>query len=330
MLTVDASEANRLLPMKALIDGLREFLLEGCEVPPRHHHTIAVPGEPEATLLLMPSWTEKSENGGYLGVKLVTVFPGNAARGAPALTSVYLLFDSGTGAQLATIDGNAITHRRTVATSALAASYLAREDAEYLLILGSGRIARLLPEAYAAVRNIRRIGVWNVHPESAARMVKSLTDAGFDAAVVSDLEHGVRSADIVTSATLATSPFIKGEWLQPGVHVDLIGAFTPAMRETDDEAVRRSRVFVDTHEALHEAGDLVHPIKNGAFSPDDLKGSLLDLCKRDNPGRTSPKEITMFKAVGTALADLAAASIVYRARATAAQLPLNLPQLRSA
>jgi ornithine cyclodeaminase/alanine dehydrogenase-like protein (mu-crystallin family) len=316
LLTVDAHEASRLLPMQALIDGLREFFVEGCEVPPRHHHTIAVPGQPEATLLLMPSWTQKSANDGYLGIKLVTVFPGNSARGFPALTSVYLLFDSGTGVQLATIDGNAITLRRTVATSALAASYLAREDAEYLLVLGSGRVASLLPEAYAAVRNIRRIGVWDINAESASRMVKGLVDAGLDAAVVSDLELGVRSADIVSSATLATSPLIKGEWLQPGVHIDLIGAFTPGMRESDDEAVRRSAVFVDTMEALHEAGDLVHPIKNGTFSPDDLRGSLPGLCKRETPGRRSPEEITMFKAVGTALADLAAASMVYKARTT--------------
>jgi ornithine cyclodeaminase/alanine dehydrogenase-like protein (mu-crystallin family) len=317
---IDAFEASRLLPMKGLMESLREFFIEGCEVPPRHHHTIAVPGQPEATLLLMPSWKEKSGDGGYLGVKLVTVFPGNSARGFPALTSVYLLFDSGTGAQLATIDGNAITLRRTVATSALAASYLSREDAEYLLVLGSGRVASLLPEAYAAVRNIRRIGVWDIHPENASRMVKGLVDAGHDAAVVLDIERGVRSADIITSATLATSPLIKGEWLQPGAHVDLIGAFTPNMREADDEAVRRSAVFVDTIEAMREAGDLVHPINNGVFSPDDLMGSLSDLCKREIPGRSSSEEITMFKTVGTALADLAAASMVYKACTTEASL----------
>jgi ornithine cyclodeaminase len=313
LLNVDAREAARLLPIRALIEGLRDFFIRGCEVPPRHHHTIAVPGQPDATLLLMPSWTPTSADDGYLGIKLVTVFPGNSARGVPALTSVYLLFDRGTGVQLAAIDGNAITLRRTVATSALAASYLAREDAQFLLVLGSGRVASLLPEAYAAVRDIRRIGVWDIHPENAARMVKNLVDAGHDAAVVTDIERGVRSADIVTSATLATSPLIKGEWLRPGVHVDLIGAFTPAMRETDDEAVRRSAVFVDTIEAMREAGDLVHPINNGVFSPDDLKGSLPALCKREIRGRNSREQITTFKAVGTALADLAAASMVYRA-----------------
>lgn len=262
--TIDAGEAIRRLPMDRLIHHLREYFVSGCEVPPRHHHTIPVLGEPDATLLIMPSWQQKFERDGLLGIKLVAVFPGNAARKMPALTSVYLLFDSGTGVQLATIDGNVLTARRTVATSALAASYLAREDAAHLLVLGSGRIASLLPEAYRTVRDIRRISVWNVNAESAARMVARLRDRGMEATVVSDLEGAVRAADIVTSATLATSPLIRGEWLQAGVHVDLIGAFTPAMRETDDAVVTRARLFVDTYDALHEAGDLVHPSRPGS------------------------------------------------------------------
>jgi ornithine cyclodeaminase/alanine dehydrogenase-like protein (mu-crystallin family) len=313
--TIDAGEATRLLPMDRLIHHLRSFFVRGCDVPARHHHTIPVPGEPDATLLLMPSWQQKSEHGGLLGIKLVAVFPGNAARKMPALTSVYVLFDGSTGVQLATIAGDVLTARRTAATSALAASYLARDDATKLLILGSGRIASILPEAYRTVRDIRRIGVWNVNADSASRMVARLRDAGLDAAVVSDLEHAVRTADVITSATLATSPLIKGEWLQPGVHVDLIGAFMPAMRESDDAVITRSAVFVDTYDALHEAGDLVHPIKAGILSRGDVKGSLAELCKGAVGGRRSRDDITMFKAVGSALADLAAASLAYKAHA---------------
>ncbi|TAI66988.1 ornithine cyclodeaminase family protein [Bradyrhizobium sp. Leo170] len=312
--TIDAKEATRLLPMDELIRHLRTFFVGGCTVPPRHHHTIPVPGEPDATLLLMPSWQQKSEGDDLLGIKLVAVFPGNAARKMPALTSVYLLFDSGTGAQLATVAGDVLTARRTAATSALAASYLAREDATNLLILGSGRIASLLPEAYRAVRDIRRISVWNVNADSAVRMVDRLRNAGLDAVFVSDLERAVRTADIVTSATLATSPLIKGEWLQAGVHVDLIGAFTPAMRESDDDVVKRSAIFVDTYEAAHEAGDLVHPIEAGILSRQDLKASLAELCSGAAHGRRSRDDITMFKAVGTALADLAAAGLAYKTR----------------
>jgi ornithine cyclodeaminase len=299
--------------MERLIPHLRGLFVRGCDVPVRHHHTIPVPGEPDATLLLMPSWQQKSEQDGLLGIKLVAVFPGNAARKMPALTSVYLLFDSGTGVQLATIAGDVLTARRTAATSALAASYLARDDATNLLVLGSGRIASILPEAYRAVRDIRRIGVWNVNADSASRMVARLRDVGLDATVVSDLEHAVRTADIITSATLATSPLIKGEWLQAGVHVDLIGAFTAAMRESDDAVITRSAVFVDTYDALHEAGDLVHPIKAGILSREGVKGSLAELCNGAVRGRRSRDDITMFKAVGSALADLAAASLAYKA-----------------
>ncbi|WP_454625244.1 ornithine cyclodeaminase family protein [Bradyrhizobium cenepequi] len=314
MLTIGADEAARLLPMDGLIHHLRAFFIEGCEAPQRHHHRIPVPGEPDATLLLMPSWQQKSDHAGLLGIKMVAVFPGNAARKMPALTSVYQLFDSGTGVQLATIAGDVLTARRTAATSSLAASYLTREDATNLLILGSGRIAGLLPEAYRAIRDIRRISVWNVNTDSASRMIDRLRESGHDAIGVSDLEQAVRNADIISSATLATAPLIKGEWLQPGVHVDLIGAFTPTMREADDEAVARSAMFVDTYDALHEAGDLVHPINAGILSREDVKGSLAELCSGAVHGRQSRDDITMFKAVGTALADLAAASLVYAAR----------------
>lgn len=312
---VAASEASSLLPMGDLIGALRKAFAEGCEVPPRHHHTIPVPDDPDATLLLMPAWQRASEAGGFLGVKLVTVFPGNARRGMPGLTSSYLLFDRYTGTQLATIDGNVITARRTAAVSALGASFLAREDAENLLVLGSGRVASLLPDAYRAVRNIRRIGVWDINPDSASRMVGRLIEEGLDATVVQDIESGIRWADIITAATLSTVPLVKGEWLRPGVHVDLIGAFTPSMRESDDAALKRSAVFTDTAEALHEAGDFTQPIESGAFAPDELKGTLDQLCKGEVPGRASSEQITLFKAVGTALADLAAAGIVYNAHA---------------
>ncbi|WP_454621063.1 ornithine cyclodeaminase family protein [Bradyrhizobium cenepequi] len=310
--TIDAEATTRLLPMDELIRHLRELFVIGCEAPPRQHHTISVPNEPDATLLLMPAWQRPSKGPSLLGVKLVTVFPGNVSRNMPALTSVYLLFDGATGTQLATINGDVLTARRTAATSALAASYLARDDATNLLVLGSGRVASLLPEAYKAVREIRRVDVWDVNSESAARMVDHLRAAGLRAGVVHDLEQAVRTADIVTAATLATSPLIKGEWLQAGVHIDLIGAFAPTMRESDDEAVRRSAVFVDTYEAMQKAGDLVHPIEAGILSRRDLKGSLAELCSGAVPGRRARDEITMFKAVGTALADLAAASLAYQ------------------
>ncbi|QWK81173.1 MULTISPECIES: ornithine cyclodeaminase family protein [Brucella/Ochrobactrum group] len=310
-MNISFEDASSLLPLPQLIEQLRKAFIAGCVAPQRHHHKISVQDQPDATLLLMPSWQTNAADGGYLGVKVVTVFPGNTSRGIPGLTSSYLLFDGGTGVQLATIDGNAITTRRTVAVSALAASFLARKDAENLLVLGSGRVASLLPEAYSAVRKIRRVGIWDINLESADVMAKRLQAVGFDAYVASKLEHSVRDADIVTSATLATTPIIKGEWLKQGAHVDLIGGFTPTMREADDETLERSSVYVDTEAALHEAGDFTQAIESGAFVASTLAGSLRELCTEGVCGRSAPEQITTFKAVGTALADLAAATMAY-------------------
>lgn len=313
MKIIDAEVTAKLLPFAALIPALKRAFAEGCVVPTRHHHTITNNDAPDATLLLMPAWEDAARSERYLGTKIVTVFPGNTARGLPGLTSTYILYDGHTGTQLALLDGNTITGRRTVAASALAASYLAREDARTLVVLGSGRVASLIPEAYLAVRAIEQVKVWDIDPDSAARLVRRLSDLGVAASVATDIEAAVRSADIVSSATLATSPLIRGEWLRPGTHVDLIGGFTPTMREADDETVRRSSVYVDTLEATHEAGDLVQPIQNGSFSVDRIRASLDQLCRNDVPARSSHDEITYFKAVGTALADLAAAKMAYQA-----------------
>jgi ornithine cyclodeaminase len=278
-------------------------------VPVRHHHTIANSGEPDATLLLMPAWHETHRSERYLGIKIVTVFPGNTVRGIPGLTSTYMLYDGRTGMQLALLDGNTITTRRTVAASALAADYLARQDARRLLVIGAGRVASLIPDAYRAVRPIAHVDIWDIDPVSAERLAQSLRQQGRQATAVPDLEAAARQADIVSAATLATAPLIRGEWLRPGTHVDLIGGFTPAMREADDEALRRSSVYIDTH----EAGDLVQPIRAGVISADAVRATLDELCRRDVPARTSNDEITLYKAVGTALADLAAATMVYEA-----------------
>jgi ornithine cyclodeaminase/alanine dehydrogenase-like protein (mu-crystallin family) len=292
---------------------LRRFFAEGCVVPVRHHHTISNDGEPDATLLLMPAWHGPHRLQRYLGIKVVTVFPGNMSRDIPGLTSTYMLFDGRTGAQLALLDGNTLTTRRTVAASALAANYLACKHASRLLVVGAGRVASLIPDAYRAVRPIEQIGIWDIDAGSAARLVRRLEEQGLKASVVNDLEQAVREADIVSAATLASTPIIKGAWLRPGTHVDLIGSFTPAMREADDEALQRASVYIDTREALHESGDLVLPIDSGAFSADKVCATLDGLCRRGVPARKSNEEITLYKAVGTALADLAAATLVYEA-----------------
>jgi ornithine cyclodeaminase len=250
----------------------------------------------------MPAWRAN----GLLGVKVVSVFPGNGARDLPAVSASYLLCDGATGEHLALIDGSEITRRRTAAASALAGSFLAREDAATLLIVGSGHVGGLMAEAYRAVRRIERVMVWNIRAAGAERLARRLAGEA-----VTDLAAAVRQADIVSCATLSHEPLVRGEWLRPGTHLDLIGGFTPAMREADDEAVRRSRVFVDTDAALAEAGDLIDPIAHGVLHRENIAGTLFSLCRGETPGRRSAQEITLFKSVGSALEDLAAAGLAY-------------------
>jgi ornithine cyclodeaminase len=189
---------------------------------------------------------------------------------------------------------------------------LTRPDASRLLIVGAGHIAGMMAEAYQAVRPITQVAVWNVRHGKAEHLAASLRHAGFDAASVTDLAEAVRTADIVTAATLASTPLVQGEWLQPGTHLDLIGGFRPDMREADDDAVCRARVFIDTPAALEEAGDITQPLAAGILRRDAICGTLAGLCGGEIAGRTAPDEITLFKSVGNALEDLAAASLVYR------------------
>lgn len=297
---IDGAATAAALPYKGLVDALEQGFISGCTAPVRHHHHIQKHDEPDATLLLMPAWSNPDVQDQFLGVKLVTVVPGNTSRGLPGLTSTYILYDGVTGQQLALLDGNTITGRRTVATSALAARFLAREDAKVLLIVGSGRVGSQLQDAYRAVRPIENVLVWDINPERAGRPARSLNEAGVRAQAVPDLEQAVGTSDIISCATLATSLLIKGEWIRKGTHVDLIGGFTPTMREADDATLAIARAFVDTGEALHEAGDLVQPIRAGVVSSNHVLGTLADLSRRAIVGRLHAEDITYFKAVGSA------------------------------
>lgn len=308
MRVLTSHETAAHLPFDCLTEALRAFFTEGCEVPLRHNHPIAgCTTSQEGILLLMPAW----QPGKRLGVKTVSIFPDNHTRGLPALHSVFILYDATTGAPMAILDGDVITSRRTAAASALAAKWLSRPDANNLLVVGAGRVGSLLPEAYRSVRPIERVQVWDRNAEAAARMAARLRGQDVDAWAVDSLEDAARTADIITCATLATAPIILGQWLRPGTHLDLIGGFTPAMRESDDECFRKGTIFIDTTEALLKAGDLLTPIANGAFSEQRVAATLEQLCRGQHAGRANNEEITVFKAVGTALEDLAAASLAY-------------------
>ncbi len=308
MLHLDAQATRQGLPFPALIEALRQRFSAGCEVPLRHTHTLAgADGQHAGTVLIMPAWRP----GGRLGIKTVNVFPGNQARGLPALHASYLLYDASTGVPLAQLDGNQITTRRTLAASALAASYLARDDASTLLVVGAGRLAQELPFAMQAARpSICRVRVWNHRAEGAQALAQAWRDRGLDALAVDDLGAAVRSADIVSCVTLSTTPLVQGAWLAAGAHLDLVGGFTPTMRECDGDCLRRARVWVDTDEALAKAGDILQAAAEGAFDPAAIQGRLADLCRGTQPGRRTRDEITLFKSVGTALEDLAAAELL--------------------
>ncbi len=301
MRVFDAEATRAALPLPALIGALRAMFASGCEVPARHLHQVGDAG----TLLLMPAWRV----GGFFGLKTIGIFPANAALGMPALHATYLLFDAATGVPLALMNGNEITARRTVAASALAASFLARRGARRLLVVGAGRVAALLADAMRCVLpGLDDVAVWSRNPASAAALA-----ARIGARAVADLPGAVRSADIVSCATLSTRALVQGGWLAAGAHLDLIGGFTPAMRECDGAAVARASVFVDTAEALAKAGDLLSASAEGCFEPAALQATLAQLCRGEHPGRKHESEITLFKSVGTALEDLAAAELVWAA-----------------
>lgn len=312
ILLLDAATTQARLPFRELVDTLGERLCDDFEAPQRHQHVVTASSRQDGVMLLMPGWTRRGAKHPMLGLKIVNVFPGNNEIGLAALTSSYLLYDGETGLPRAIIDGNTLTNRRTAATAALAARHLARADASDLLVLGSGRVASLVFEAMKAVRPITKVRIWDINAEGAERLAATIRDEhAVAASVVSDLDAALSEADIVSAATLAGDPIIKGARLKPGAHVDLIGSFTPAMREADDEAIRRARVYIDTPVALRESGDLTQPLESGALARDGIQGTLEDLVSGRVDGRRSDGEITLFKAVGSARTDLVAAGMIY-------------------
>jgi ornithine cyclodeaminase/alanine dehydrogenase-like protein (mu-crystallin family) len=306
---VTAAEIDEALDFPGLIEALQRAFRGGFVAPPRHHHAIEREGHADATHLLMPAWTSHDDIA-YLGTKIVNVFPDNGRLGLPAVSGVYLLQSGATGEPLAAMDGARLTLWRTAAASALAARFLAREDARRLLLVGAGALAPFLARAHASVRAIDEIAVWNHRKAGAEKLAAALAGQGWRVRAVDNLEEAARETDVISCATLSKAPLIAGAWLRPGQHVDLIGAFNLEMREADDEALRRARVFVDTDAALSEGGDVALALRDGAIGRDHVVADLGAL-SRGAAGRTGPDEITLFKSVGAALEDLAAAMLVW-------------------
>jgi ornithine cyclodeaminase len=309
MRILSAGDVDAALDDIALIDRLEALFKAGCQTPLRHHHAL-----PDGTLLLMPAWTAR-----HIGIKLVTVFPGNAARSLPSVLGQYMLLDGRSGQTVALLDGTMLTKRRTACASGLAARYLAPASATRLLMIGTGALAPHLIRVHAKVRPIREVAIWGRRPEAADALARELA-ASLPAALgrpvsvraVADRKAAVADADIVSCATLSKEPLVEGDWLREGQHVDLVGAYTPEMRESDDRAVWRARVHVDTRAgALKEGGDIVQPLRNGTIDEDDVIADLFELTRGQQTGRLpgDTASITLFKSVGTALEDLAAAEL---------------------
>ena len=316
MKLISPAEVDALLNWPDMINAIELAFRQGMIQPVRHHHTVDRPDGAASTLLLMPAWSDFDALGdsskGYMGVKIVTVSPDNGAVSKPAVMGVYLLLDGKTGEPKALIDGQRLTLWRTAGASALAARYLAHEDASKLVVLGAGALSGFLARAHSASRPIDEISIWNRNFAGAEKVAAELVAEGFNAKAIKDKDAAIAEADIITAGTLSTEPLILGKHLKPGAHVDLIGAFTPTMRESDDECIKRARVFVDTKEgALKEGGDIVQPIKAGVVATSHVVGDLFDLTRGAVKGRQSQGEITLFKSVGAALEDLAAGILVY-------------------
>ena len=313
MRIIDAAAVYALSPFGPLIEALAEAHRQ---VRPETGRVLLSPpaesGHGEEDFLVLPAWAP----GRALGVKMASIFPQNvdAGEGLPTVQAAYQLFDGRNGSPLAVIDGTALTLRKTAADSGLGARLLARADAEVLLMVGAGALAPHLIAAHLTARpSIRRVLLWNRSAPRRDHLLRELTEEGVPVELAEDLETSVPQADVVCAATMATAPLVRGAWLKEGAHLDLVGGFTPAMREADDEAVRRSRVFVDYRgSTVGEAGDLTQPMAAGVISEDGVLGDLFDLCGGRHPGRQSETEITFYKNGGGGHLDLFTAEFLVR------------------
>jgi ornithine cyclodeaminase/alanine dehydrogenase-like protein (mu-crystallin family) len=300
---ISAGDLAQVAPYKDIVEALRQGFASAITTPVRHHHDTSN----VTTLLLMPAWSKN-----FTGLKTVTVKTDNAVLGVPTVQGSYLLIDNATGTPVAMMDGTELTRRRTAAAGALASDYLSRKNSSTLLLIGAGALGAHFARAHASVRPIKTVLIYNRTLEKSEALAAELSADGFASRAVTYLQTAMAEADIISGITSSTQAIIKGEWLKPGTHIDLAGAFKPKMRETDAEAVARSRVYVDTRDGvLAEAGDLIQAQTEGQFEFSKIQGDLFELCRSAKLGRKTDAEITLFKSCGTALEDLATAVMVH-------------------
>jgi len=326
VLILSRADLERVLTPREVIDALeRAFPLSAAgraTVPPRTSLAI----EPDGVLLVMPAaLRHRSEDSQDLGSKLVSVYPGNPARGQPTIHATYILMDGATGRPLALVEGTYLTALRTGAASALAARFLARRDARRIVCFGAGVQAGFQLMCLAADRSIEDVAVVGRDPTRARAFVESMRRRlGVSVRLADDPRAAVANGDIVTCATTSRDPVVYGTDLRPGAHLDLVGAFRASDREADTEAIRRARVIVDTYAgALEEAGDVLIPMKQGAIGREHVVAELAEVITGRRRGRTRDDEITAFKSVGWALEDLVTARLAYN-RAVAQHIGIEV------
>jgi ornithine cyclodeaminase len=303
-------EVASLCAYGPLIESLAKGLLEAIESPPRSHFN---PNHDTSAVLIMPAW----KPGRIMGTKIISIWPENNARGRPVVSAVYVVTSCEDGSTLAVIDGTELTLRRTAAAAALGARLLARPDSKRLVVLGTGALASHMVLAHHSVFDLSDITIWGRQLDKARAVVDELTRVGIVAQASTDLQGTLAATDIVVAVTTATAPFIRSDWVQPGTHLGLIGAFTASMAEAEPQLLPKTRIFADSRAGvLEKGGEVVMALRAGLIQESDLRAELAELLIASPPtrGRTSWQDITVFKSVGFAALDLIAAEHVLNGR----------------
>ena len=303
----DQAAVAQALPYPVLVEALAQGLKTPIESPLRTHFE---PNHDDSTVLIMPAWRPQQQ----AGVKLVSFWPGNGAKGLSTIAGIYVLLSCTDGQPLAVMDGTELTLRRTAAAAALAARHLARPDSRSLAILGTGSLAVPMALAHASVLPLERVRVWGRDTHKAASAAAAMRAHGLQAEAMTDLPALLAASDVVCAATAAAQPFIRTEWIRPGTHLGLVGAFTPRMAEAEPSLMARAEVYADLRAAvLEKGGEVFQAIAQGHIQASDIRAELADLAApgRD-PWRTQADTITVYKSVGFAALDLIAAEQVWR------------------
>ena len=303
----DTKAIQTALPYQLLVEALAQGLQQFAQTPARSFFS---PNQDASCVMIMPAWRPHQ----MMGVKLVSVWPENNAKGESAVSAVYVVISCLDGRPLAVLDGTELTLRRTAAAAALAAKRLARENSETLAVLGTGSLSVPLVQAHTDTMRLKNVLVWGRQFHKTQRVVKQLKELGIEVRAMGDLEETLALSDVVAVATTATEPFLKADWVKPGTHISLVGAFTPQMAEAEPVLMARSQLFADCRASvLEKGGEVFQAIKQGLVLDSDIIADLAELtAQSDRNWRHDGQAITVFKSVGFALLDLIAAEVVMK------------------